>query len=159
MTQSHDYSSGATGYSFTRWAKGIAWLLVVILLAFFASLTQAKPAEAETYGRFYLYDGSNATGPARSYNMSQGYQILSSVYFNQQCGGQCFAMDNRVSSVRFECSSVDEDDYLKIWKDYVSSDPDWTIIPVNLSECVGGYITKNFPLGYNNTVSSIDAIE
>lgn len=133
-------------------------IILASILALSAIATSIQPASAVN-GNFWFYDGLNATGCWRSENMSDNYQNLDPLFFHGG-GGTCTSerVDNRYESIKFQCSSMDNNDYVKIWTGY-NYGGTWTIIPYENTLCSGGYAVVNFGSSYRNTVSSFDPID
>ena len=110
-------------------------------------------------GHYWLFEGANATGQYRDFNIGPSQTVnLTGLNFQQNCGGSCTPMNNRVSSVKFSCgtigSPIDQNDTLTFYDTYPNIGTHQLVDPNYPGSCVNGTILVNLTTA-NNLASSV----
>jgi hypothetical protein len=136
--------------------------LIAILSAVILVSLVASPAAAvldNGTGHYWLFEGANQSGEYRDFNIGPSQTVnLTGLYFQQNCGGSCTPMNNRVSSVAFSCgisgSAIDQSDWLTFYDIYPNVGTHQLVDPNYPGACVNGLIRINLTTA-NNLASSV----
>lgn len=139
--------------------------ILPILAALSLLLAFASPAQgivSNGTGTFWMFNGSNATGAWRDFNIgpSQTLSISAFKYVGGCTGGTCGDdyMNNTVSSVQFSCGgageAIDQTDWVTFYANDTPSGTAYIVDPNYPGACVNGSIILNLPSAINNAASS-----
>lgn len=125
--------------------------IVILVAAVFPSSVSASG------GNFWFFDGDSQTGQYRGFTMSSGWSgNLSGVYFTFNCpGGQCSHMDNRIESIQFDCTTMDNTDRLTFYTGYDFHGTNLGTVYFKSASCVNGQYKYELPTSWDNVVSSV----
>lgn len=134
--------------------------IAAMLCLLFSVLVFASPVNAAG-GSFWFYDGDAQAGQYKGYSMSLGWSgNLSGQRFTFNCAaGTCAIMDNRIESIKFECSSMDSNDRLSFYTGYDFNGTLLGTVWFIPAQCSNGVYNYELPTSWDNLTSSVKFIE